>query len=81
MKLQQRLNDYVTLHEREWGVSISHAALSTMVLRKLYKADPLPLTEDVKLSKETKTAIQEQVKSLTTQELGRHALKETYNQL
>lgn len=80
--LQQRISDYVTLHEGEWGDSVSHAALSTMDLRKMNKVDPLPLTEDVvKLSKETKRQIQDLVTKVRTEPLGRSALKQAYNKL
>lgn len=80
--LRQRLNDYITLHEQEWGDSISHSALSTIDLRKMNKVDPLPLTQDVvKLSKETKESMKELVRELSSEELGRRAQKEKYNEL
>ena len=80
--LQQRVSDYVTLHEGEWGDSVSHAALSTLDLRKMNKVDPLPLTKDiVKLAKEMKRQIQELVTEVRTRTLGRNAMRLAYNKL
>ena len=49
------LSAHLTLHTNEWGDAVSHAALTTMDLRKMNSVDSLPLTEDmITLSTETK---------------------------
>ena len=42
-----KMEEYISLHEREWGDRVSHAALSTLDVRKMNVQDALPLTEDL----------------------------------
>ena len=76
-----RLEDYIRLHQREWGDRISHAALSTLDLRKMNVQDTLPLTEDlVTLS----NSLRERIAEVTTSLVGAHSSHEEtklYNEL
>ncbi|KAF0303913.1 hypothetical protein FJT64_024170 [Amphibalanus amphitrite] len=76
-----RLEDYIRLHQREWGDKISHAALSTLDLRKMNLQDALPLTEDlVQLS----NSLREQIGEVATNLAGAHSCNEEtklYNEL
>ena len=80
--LQHRLIGYFTLHKQEWGDDISQSAGSTLSVRRMNRADPLPLTENVmELCNGTKQAIQKLVTNLNSGQLGPQARKRKYNEL
>ena len=74
---KRRLTEYLELHEREWGDRVSHAALSTIDVRKLNERAALPVTEDlVTLSSTMKEHIMQTVEELEDREKRLDSVRE-----